>query len=167
MKKIILLGSSGAGKSTFAKKLSNKINIEVFHLDKLLWKSNWEVTDKNYQIQVQEKIIEKDSWIIDGNYSGTLNMRIDASDTIIFFDINRWICIYHVIKRYFKYKGTTRPDMHKDCPEKLDINFLKFIWHYPKKQKIQVEKKLVSVANSKKIIIFKNKKQVNNFLENL
>lgn len=94
-------------------------------------------------------------------------MRIDASDTIIFFDINRWVCVYQSIKRYFQFKGKTRPDMQEGCPEKLDINFLKFIWNYPKKQKLQVEKRLDNVSYSKKIIIFKNKTQMDDFLENL
>lgn len=84
MKKIILIGSGGAGKSTFSRKLSNKLNIKVFHLDALMWKPHWEMTDRTYQIQIQKEIIEKDSWIIDGNYNGTMDMRIDASDTIFF-----------------------------------------------------------------------------------
>ena len=132
-----------------------------------MWKPNWEVTDRNYQIKIQKEIIENESWIIDGNYNGTMDMRIDASDTIIFFDINRWVCIYQAIKRYFQFKGKTRPDMQEECPEKLDINFLKFIWNYPKKQKLLVEKRLDRVKYSKNIIIFNNKKQMDDFLENL
>ena len=55
MRKIILIGWGGSGKSTFSRKLSNKLNIKVFHLDALMWKPNWEVTDKNYQIQIQKE----------------------------------------------------------------------------------------------------------------
>ncbi|WP_288395078.1 DNA topology modulation protein [uncultured Vagococcus sp.] len=167
IKKIIIIGSAGAGKSTFSRKLSEKLNIEVFHLDTLMWKPNWEMTDKKFQIRKQQEIIQQTTWIIDGNYNGTLDLRIEASDTIIFFDINRWVCLYQAVKRYFQYRGKSRPDMQKDCPEKLDIHFLKFIWHYPNKQKIQVEEKLFQVRETKEVIILKNRKQVEIFLESI
>lgn len=167
MKKIIVIGSSGAGKSYFSRELSHKLNIKLYHLDRLMWQPNWQMTERSYQIQIQKEIIEKESWIIDGNYNGTMEMRMNASDTIIFFDINRWICFYQAIKRYFQFKGKTRLDMQEDCPERLDIDFLKFIWKYPTKQKIQVENRLDKVDSDKKIYVFKNKTQANHFLEKL
>lgn len=111
MKKIILIGSGGAGKSTLASKLGKKLNIEVFHLDQLFWKPNWEMTDREYQIEIQNDLIMKPTWIIDGNYGGTLDLRIKSADTIIFLDRNRFICIYQVLKRVKKYNGSSRPDM--------------------------------------------------------
>ncbi|MHC5268470.1 DNA topology modulation protein [Enterococcus sp. LJL98] len=167
MKKIIIIGSSGAGKSTFSRKLSEKIGIPVFHLDTLLWKPNWEMTTRREQISIQEELMKKESWIIDGNYNGTMDLRINAADAIIFFDLNRWLCLYRVIQRYFQFKGKSRPDMQAECPEKLDFDFLKFIWNYPKKQKLQVEERLNKVSQTKEIILFKNKKQMQHFLDSL
>src|SRR5690242_17455985 len=94
MKKIILIGSGGSGKSTLARQLGNKLNIKVHHLDALFWKPNWEGVPREEQIAVQNNLIKDEKWIIDGNYGGTMDIRLNAADTIIFLDIHRTICIY-------------------------------------------------------------------------
>lgn len=165
MQKIIIIGSGGAGKSTLARKLGKKLDIEVFHLDQLLWHSNWKMSDRAYQISLQNKLIQKPSWIIDGNYGDTLDMRMTSADTIVFLDISRLVCIYQILKRVKKYNGVTRPDMQADCPEKLDLSFLKWVWNFPKKQRVDIITKLQNIPDTKQIIVLKNKKQVQKFLE--
>lgn len=165
MKKIILIGSGGAGKSTLASKLGKKLNIEVFHLDQLFWKPNWEMTDREYQIEIQNDLIMKPTWIIDGNYGGTLDLRIEAADTIIFLDRSRFVCIYQILKRVKKYNGSSRPDMQDDCPEKLDFDFLKWVWNFPKKQRVSIINMLENISSDKQIITLKNQKQIQEFLE--
>ncbi len=91
MKKIMLIGSGGSGKSTLARQLGNILNIQVYHLDAIFWKPNWEGVSKEEQISIQTDLVKKDEWLIDGNYGGTLDIRMDAADTIIFLDINRTI----------------------------------------------------------------------------
>lgn len=167
MKKIILIGSSGAGKSTLSLKLGEKLDIEVFHLDKLLWKPNWEMTDREYQNEIQNNLIMKPSWIIDGNYGGTLDIRMKAADTIIFLDRNRFVCIYQILKRVKKYNGITRPDMQNNCPEKFDLSFLKWVWNFPNKQRIDILRILQTIPKTKKVIVLKNKKQIQLFLDEL
>ena len=94
MKKIILIGSGGSGKSTLARQLGNKLNIKVHNLDALFWKPNWEGVPREEQITVQNNLIKDEKWIIDGNYGGTMGIRLNAADTIIFLDIHRTICVY-------------------------------------------------------------------------
>ena len=74
MKKIILIGSGGAGKSTLAKHLGEKLGIKVFHLDALLWKPNWVGVPREEQIQVQNELVKNEQWIIDGNYGATMDI---------------------------------------------------------------------------------------------
>ncbi len=167
MGKIIVIGSAGAGKSTFSKELADKLSIKVYHLDCFMWKPRWEVTERDYQIEIQRNIMRNKTWIIDGNYNGTMTLRMDASDTIIFLDVNRWVCLYRVIKRFFQYKGKSRPDMQKDCPERLNKDFLKFVWYYPKKQKLQVEERLDKVKNKKQIVVLRNKREIRAFLNSV
>ena len=125
MKRIVIIGSGGAGKSTFARQLSEKLNIEVYHLDAILWKPNWVGTPRDEQKRIQYKLVEKESWIIDGNYGGTLDIRLNTADTIILLDIHRVICLYRAIKRTFQYRNKTRPDMAEGCEERFDLEFLK------------------------------------------
>ncbi|WP_273716549.1 hypothetical protein [Leuconostoc mesenteroides] len=94
MKRVLLIGSGGAGKSTLARKMSKQLNITAFHLDKLLWKPNWQMTPKPEQAIIVNNLVRQDSWIIDGNYNGTLDIRVAAADTIVFLDRSRFVCIY-------------------------------------------------------------------------
>ncbi|UUE17787.1 hypothetical protein LQZ13_09965 [Leuconostoc mesenteroides] len=93
MKRVLLIGSGGAGKSTLARKMSKQLNITAFHLDKLLWKPNWQMTPKPEQAIIVHNLVRQDSWIIDGNYNGTLDIRVAAADTIVFLDRSRYVSI--------------------------------------------------------------------------
>ncbi|PEJ59163.1 topology modulation protein [Bacillus sp. AFS002410] len=165
MKKIVIIGSGGEGKSTFARQLGKKLNINVFHLDSLLWKPNWEIVPKVEQIKIQSELVKKEEWIIDGNYGGTMDLRINAADTIIFLDIPRLVCIYRALKRFIQYKNITRPDMREGCEEKFDLQFFKWIWSYPKTKKPLILNRLQRVSDGKDVVILKSSKEVKRFLE--
>lgn len=163
----MLIGSGGSGKSTLARQLGNILNIQVYHLDAIFWKANWEGVSKEEQISIQTDLVKKDEWLIDGNYGGTLDIRMDAADTIIFLDINRTICTYRALKRMLKYRNKTRPDMGEGCEEKFDFDFLRWIWNYPKMKRPDILRKLHDLPENKQIIILKSKKDVQTFLEYL
>ncbi|MEK5149159.1 DNA topology modulation protein [Psychrobacillus sp. FSL K6-4615] len=165
MKKIALIGSGGSGKSTLARRLGEKLNIEVYHLDALFWKPNWTPTSKEEQRKVQNELVKKEEWIIDGNYNGTMDIRLNAVDTIIFVDISRVICIYRVFKRMIQYRGKSRPDMAEGNNERLDFDFLKWVWDYPKTKKPIILKKLEQLPNDKKVIILTSPREVQLFLD--
>jgi adenylate kinase family enzyme len=164
MNKIALIGSGGSGKSTLAKKIGEKLNIKVWHLDSLHWKPNWTITTREEQIKVQEELVNTDKWIIDGNYNSTLDIRLEAADTIVFLDISRVICVYRVFNRMIRFHNKTRPDMSEGCNEKVDLKFLKWVWDYPKTKKPKVLAKLEKLSREKEIIILTSPKEVENFL---
>ncbi|MGW7945788.1 DNA topology modulation protein [Staphylococcus xylosus] len=163
MKKVIVIGSSGSGKSTFSRKLSERLNIPVYHLDQLFWKPNWVMSTEYEKITIQNSILEKNEWIIDGNYSGILEDRLQLADTVIFLNLPRRICYYRVFKRFFKNIGKTRIDMGEDCKEKISFTLLKFIWNYPKQRKPFLLNKLDKIKENKNIIILSSTKEINNF----
>ncbi|GGA86895.1 DNA topology modulation protein [Ornithinibacillus halotolerans] len=167
MKKIILIGSGGAGKSTLAKKLSEKLNIEVYHLDALFWKPNWVGVSRQEQIEVQHDLVKKEEWIIDGNYGGTIDIRLQAADTIIYLDIHRVICVYRAFKRMMKYRNKTRPDMGEGCNERFDLQFLKWIWNYPKNKRPETLEKLKEISKDKQVYILRSSKQIQKFINTL
>ncbi|RCW77245.1 DNA topology modulation protein [Saliterribacillus persicus] len=160
MRKIAIIGSPGSGKSTLARELGSSLTLPIYHLDALLWKPNWEMTDRAEQIDIQKDILKEDSWIIDGNYAGTIDLRIQAADTIILLDFSRYRCIYQATKRVFKYRNRIRPDMQKDCPERFDLEFFRFIWNFNKHIKPKVLAKLTSLSEEKKILHFTSKRQL-------
>ncbi|MEC5302211.1 DNA topology modulation protein [Staphylococcus shinii] len=163
MSKIIVIGSSGSGKSTLSRELSHMLEIPVYHLDKLFWKPNWVMTTKDEQFKIQNSLLDKNEWIIDGNYTGILEERLLSADTIIFLNLPRRICYYRVFKRLLKNFGKTRIDMGKDCKERINLTFLKYIWNYPKYRKPFLLKKFRKLENEKKIFVLNSKKEIKEF----
>jgi len=164
MKKVAVIGCGGAGKSTFSRKLSEILNIPVYHLDKLNWKPGWVPTPKDEWDDLIKNLVSKEEWIIDGNYGRTLDIRLENADTIIFLNMPMNLCIYRIIKRRFMYNGTSRPDMNEGCPEKLDIDFVKWVWGYNKNKKPEILSKLNKFLNQKNIIILNNPSEVERFI---
>lgn len=167
MKKIVIIGSGGAGKSTFARRLHEVIDLPLFHLDKLYWKPDWVETPKNEWQKIIEHLLAGDEWIIDGNFGGTMDIRFRACETIIYFDLPRFVCFYQVLKRLAKYYKKTRPDMGAGCNEKIDLEFLGWVWNFSEKSKPKIEEKLKLYAAGKNIIRFNSRKDVEKFFENL
>ncbi|MFB5677742.1 DNA topology modulation protein [Paenibacillus terreus] len=165
MKKIILIGSGGSGKSTLAQKLGEILFIEVYHLDAIFWKPGWIATPKEEQKAVQKELTSRKSWIIDGNYGSTMDIRLQAADTIIFLDLSKWVCLYRVLKRRFQYRNKKREDMGEGCEERIDFRFLRWVWEYPEKHKPQILEKLNRLSKEKEIIILKSRNDVQELLE--
>lgn len=165
MKKIIVLGNSGSGKSTFTANLSKKTNIESLHLDPIVFKYSWD--SPNFE-ELQEKvaeIIKKDSWIIDGNFLNKAVERFDNCDTIFFLDINRFTCLFSVIKRHRKYKGKHRDSRSDYCDEKLSKAYLKWVFFDFYKSSRKIIKEYISNCNNKNVIVFKSRKMINKYLK--
>ncbi|WP_294741582.1 DNA topology modulation protein [uncultured Exiguobacterium sp.] len=166
MRKIILIGSGGSGKSTLARSLGEKLGYPVDHLDVLLWRSNWEAVSREEQLQIQHTLTSRDTWIIDGNYGGTLDLRVNAADTIIFLDLPRTLCLYRALRRTWRYRKIGRPDMAVDCPEKLSFDFLKWIWRFPIDKRPSILSKLTALSD-KQIIHLTSRRAVKQFLQSL
>jgi adenylate kinase family enzyme len=164
MKKIIVIGSGGAGKSTFSKRLGNALNIEVIHLDALYWKPNWEKTPRDEWTEIVRNLLERDSWVMDGNFGGTREMRLKACDMVIFFDLPRRICLYRVLKRFFLYRGKTRPEMADSCNEKIDLEFISWIWNYPNRNRPRILEEMEHFAE-KRLVILLSVREIDLFLQ--
>jgi len=166
MKKIIIIGSGGAGKSTLAEKLGKILELPVHHLDTFFWLPGWIERDKTEFISIVIKLIKEEEWIIDGNFQNTMSIRMNASDTVIFLDYNRFTCYWSVVVRFFRDKGKSRPSMTDGCDEKFDIEYYKWIWNYPKNIAMIYEL-IEKYKDNRIILIFKNRKETNLFLSNL
>ena len=121
MQKILVIGCCGAGKSTFSKKLQLILNLEIIHLDQYYHKPNWEEPQQEEWKKTVNKLVQKSSWIMDGNYSETMDVRIKSADTIIYLDYPILKCFWRVIIRIFKYHGVVRSEMANGCKEQFDL----------------------------------------------
>ncbi len=135
MSKIAIIGSGGSGKSTLARRLGALLGIPVIHLDSLFWKPGWVETETGEWRSIQEDLVKGDCWIIDGNYSDTMDVRFEAADTLVFLDFPRSLCLWRAVRRRFQYAGRSRPDVGPGCPEKIDWDFVRWIWTFPAAQR--------------------------------
>jgi adenylate kinase family enzyme len=164
MKKVLVIGSGGAGKSTFARHLGKLLNIEVIHLDALYWNPGWIETPRAEWRKVLEELLRRDAWIIDGNYSNTLDLRLEKCDTVIFLDIARPICLWRVLKRAILYRSRIRPDMAEGCRERLDLGFIRWVWSYNSRTRPQIIEILRESAQNKKVIWLRSQAEIKRFL---
>ncbi len=164
MQKIMIIGSGGAGKSTLARQLGEILRIEVVHLDARYWQPGWVEPDKAQWERVVERLVRSETWILDGNYGGTMDLRLAAADTIIFLDLPRTLCIWRAIQRRIRYAGKSRPDMAPGCPEAIDWTFLKWIWQYPASRRPGILRKLKAYAGTKRIIRLRSSAEARCFL---
>lgn len=164
MKKIVVIGSSGAGKSTFAKKLALVLDIPLYHLDQMNWRSGWQEVSKEEQKQMQLEVLKKDAWIIDGNYGGTLDVRLQEADTVVFLDFHRVICTSRALRRVLRYRNQVRPDMAEGCPERFNLEFIKYIWNFPKTKTPHILKRLQELPSEKRVFHFRKPHELDKFL---
>lgn len=163
MKRVVVIGSGGSGKSTFSRQLGEVTGLPVVHLDKLYWHAGWVKTPADEWQAIVQRELDKPEWIMDGNFGGTRAMRLAACDTVIFLDLPRWLCMYRIVKRTIKYHKGTRPDMAEGCEERFDPEFLLWVWNYPSSGRKRVIQELDELAD-KEIITLKSRTEVTDFL---
>ncbi len=167
MERILLLGCCGAGKSTLARQLNQILNLELIHLDQHYWRPNWTETPKEEWRTIVQELANRKRWIIDGNYSSTIDIRIDRADTIIYLDYSTAVCMYRVIKRILQYRGQVRPDMPEACQERFDLDFLHYVLTFNFHSRPRVLKKIKAVENHKQVYVFKNDKEARVLLDRI
>ena len=158
MKKIIVIGCPGSGKSTVSRALHNKTGIPLYHLDMMYWNADKTTVEKSVFLERLSAVLEKNEWIIDGNYGSTMELRMAACDTVIFLDYPLDVCLGGIRER----RGKPRSDMPWIETEE-DSEFIEFIKNYNEQQKPKVIE-LIKKYSDKNIIIFKSREEVDAFL---
>ena len=163
MKKVIVIGCPGSGKSTVSRALHNKTGIPLYHLDMMYWNADKTTVEKSVFLERLFAVLEKNEWIIDGNYGSTMELRMAACDTVFFLDYPLDVCLDGIKER----RGKPRSDMPWIETEK-DAEFIEFIKSYNEQQKPKVLE-LLKKYSDKNIIILESREQADAFLngENL
>lgn len=171
MKRVMVLGvSSGVGKSTFARRLGEILKIPVYHLDALYWRSGWVEAPPAEFAASQAEIAARGTWIIEGNYTHTFEIRAERADTIIYLELPFATCLYRVFRRWLTNIGRTRIDMAPGCKEKLDFEFIRFICTTYHRRKANMETRLRylnTIGEEKAVIRLKGKRAIRAYLEQL
>ena len=162
-----MIGSGGAGKSTLATEIGAALGLPVIHLDALYWRPGWVATpDAEWSSRVAE-LVARDAWVMDGNYSRTLDVRLAACDGVVFLDLPRWLCFARALRRRIRYAGRTRPDMAAGCPEHLTWEFVRWIWDYPRTRRPAVLRRLAALPPDRRVIVLSSRGEIARFVADL
>ncbi len=164
MKRILVIGTGGSGKTTVARRLAQRTGLPLIHLDALYWRSGWQPTPADEWRATVQSLISRDAWIIDGNYGGTLDVRLAACDTVVFLDLPRLVCLWRVLKRQVRHLGQVRPELAPGCRERLTWEFIWWIWTYPSRRRGEVLKRLAALDQEKRVAILRSSAAIDAFL---
>lgn len=160
MKKVIVIGCPGAGKSTFSRKLAAKTGLPLHYLDMIWHRPDHTVIGREEFDSKLDKIVKEDEWIIDGNYARTLPVRLAYCDTVFFFDLPLDTCIEGVKSRI----GKERVDMPW-IEDELDQEFLQWIINFPREVVPEINEHLKTF--DKTVIRFHSRQEADSFLSSL
>ena len=163
LQRIAIVGSPGSGKSTLARVLGARTGLPVIHMDALYWTPGWvEREGADFRARLTAAAAG-DRWIIDGNYSGTMAIRLARADTVVVLDRSRWLCLWRVVKRWLATRGRTRPDMAEGCPEKIDWPFVKFVLDYPTAGALRRDEALAAYGGHAQVVRLRSDAEVRRF----
>ena len=169
MQRVMVMGSSGSGKSTFARRLSVIADLPFVSLDALYWKPGWVASDNaDFDARVAE-VVRQPRWVMDGNYTryGAGELRRQVSDTLIWFDLPRRTCMLGIFTRIASSYGRVRPEMAEGCPERIDFEFFRYVWAYRAQQRPKLLDYFQGLRADQSLVCFTDRTQAKDYLKAL
>jgi len=165
MRRVLVIGCGGVGKSTLARRLGSRLDLAVTHLDHLYWRPGWTVAPKAEFHAAQEKVVAGEAWVIDGNYNSSLHLRLPRADTVVFLDFPRRTSLRRVLVRTVRERG--QDTQAPGCPSKMDLEFLAYIWTWRRARRDRLLKRLAVEARHARQYLLSSARDVEAFLGSL
>ncbi len=163
--KVVILGVSASGKSTFARKLGKKTGLPVTYIDALMWKPDWQYIGDEETVRLIKEASEKEAWITEGYIEKGARVELfTKADAIVYLDYPAWLPAFRYIKRWIKHRNNPRPEL-PGCPEKFSFEF--FVRVYKKKEVYRLEQLFKQHDWNTKIIRLKSPAKADLFLKSL
>ena len=135
MRRVMVIGCPGAGKSTVARRLADKLALPRIALDGVYWRPGWVECPSTEFREAVARLAATPAWVMDGNYGFTYDLRMPVADTIVWLDLPRWTCVRSVLVRTARGYGRTRETLPPGCPERFDMEFLGYMWNFNTRQR--------------------------------
>lgn len=159
MQRICVVGCSGAGKSTFCRRLSDITKLPHVSLDGHYWQAGWVTPSGEVWRAIHRSLIERECWIIDGTFYSTMEERLEAADTVIFMDYPRLRCVWRILRRTVRWWRRNRPEMADGCQERFDFDFLKYVWRFHQRDRPGVVAAIEKRAKDRRVYVLTNDRE--------
>ncbi|WP_446219088.1 AAA family ATPase [Micromonospora sp. IBHARD004] len=167
MRRILIVGSAGAGKSTLAREVARRLDLPLIHLDRHYWRPGWVASDDaRFRAEVAA-LAARPAWVMDGNYGGTLDLRLPRADLLVLCDPPRLRCLARVLRRRWAHRTAPRPDLPDGCPERIDLEFLRHVWRYPCRSRPRVLAAVASTAPALPVVRLRTRADLHHWLTTL
>lgn len=165
MRRVLVIGCSGSGKSTFARRLAAVTGLPHISLDALYWQPGWTEPGRENFLARLDEAVQQSSWIIDGGYvSYDGEVRRERADTVFFFDLPRLVCMSGILWRSVSTYGRVRPEMAPGCPERFDLDFIRYVWTYREQQRPKVARFLGGLRPHQTLVRFASRREADEYL---
>jgi adenylate kinase family enzyme len=167
MQRILIIGAPGTGKSTLARIMGLRLGLPVIHLDAEYWQPGWVEPAKDTWAAKVAMLAARETWVMDGNYSGSWQLRLPRAEAVVWLDLPRRVYLTRTLVRTFGNLGRVRPDLGPDCPERFDWEFVKWVWNYRGRSRNRTIATLDRVRSDKRVVVLRSPGEVAAFIAGL
>ena len=166
--RILVIGCSGSGKSTLSQQLSRRLELPYVSCDRdIFWLPGWKARQRGEVLERMQFFVSEERWIIDGNSPSTLPIRLARTDMIIWLRPPKLVCLWGVISRWARFRGQTRPEMAEGCPEKIDLEFFRYVWTYRRQQRPKLLDYFQGLRADQSLVCFTDRTQASDYLNEI
>lgn len=137
LRRFAIIGLPGSGKSTFAKKLGQALDIPVHHLDRQMFEADGRKKDREELLAIEREMVKEEGWVVEGCSLSTLATRFERADVVLYFNFSRLLCIYRIIKRALCFDETLA---ETGCVRGVNLRLIEYIWNFDRSKRAQIEK---------------------------
>jgi adenylate kinase family enzyme len=160
MRRVLVIGSPGAGKTTLAARLAARFSLPVHYLDLHHWMPGWRYRDAADARERMRALAATPAWVMDGNFAETFDLRMPRADSLIWLDYPRATCIRRILRRTVRDYGKQKPDLPEGCPEAFDLAVLRFAWRFPAESRPQIFAAIARHGGHLNIVTLNNDRDV-------